>query len=263
MPEYYSKIEAFPTPPPKADFDPDDYSIWFERVATPPPPNKDVEDLRNDIEITLRVLRRQYRLDLDKFRREFNELVHAAVNGLLGETNIAGGRNDLVRIRNAIVDNAREARDSFIIRTLLSVLWPFGFGAVLFGITYQIGGDILKWGGPFALMHIGVAVGILLSALISARVPTFDQIALGFDQYGFKPLIRIIYVTVIAWALYILMATQLVILGITKSFNDQMLEHPAYGIIVGLICALADDAIMALIKVRVNAVVQAGSRQAS
>ena len=232
----------------------------------PPSPNRDVEAFRNEIETTLRALQRQFKADLVRFRREYDELLRAARNGLLGETNIPGGKNDLARVQNAIINDPRKTREAFIIETFRMAIWPFLFGLFLFTAAFAFSKsgvtgsqDIFKWVGPFALMHIGIALGVLLSAMISSITPTLEQIAVGFDQYGFSPRLRFIYVTTIAWVLYVLMATELVIIGITKTFNDQMRQLPVYGIVIGLICALADEAVTALINLRVRAVIRSGT----
>ena len=89
--------------------------LYFERADVPPATDADVEKLRRDYEVTMRVLRR---LDIPnaQYATFVNELVAGAVVGLKGPNyNLQSGRDQLENVQKDMLGRARKNRDAYLV----------------------------------------------------------------------------------------------------------------------------------------------------
>jgi hypothetical protein len=96
------------------------------------------------------------------------------------------------------------------------------------------------------LLHPGVVLGVVFTGFVLNRGIEFDKLG-SFDPYQFPPLLRFAYTTIIAYVLFVALWHQWLMLGIGGELLNDVTKHADAGFGIGLICGIAEAAIVELL----------------
>jgi hypothetical protein len=240
--------------------------IYFERTDNPPPTDPELERLRRDYEVTMRVLRRSDVPD-NEYTTLVSELVRGAEVGLRGpHYSLQSGRDQLNNVQNELLGRARSNRDAYLWRLFfiggILAIAALALAGVLYFVVpqYLKDADIaaayksaLAWIVPLCLLLPGDVLGVVFIGMVANRTLTFDRIT-TFDPYYFPPGLRFLYIAVVSCVLLIALWFKFVMLGIGGYLLNSVETEPRAGLVIGLLCGVSEALVVELLLSRLKPV---------
>jgi hypothetical protein len=238
--------------------------LYFERTDNPPTADPEVEKLRRDFEVTMRVLRR-FDLSNNQYSTLVNEMLAGAVVGLKGPNySLASGRDQLNNVQNELLGRARTHRDAylgrlFLIGSIIAVL-ALALAGVMYFVVPQFLKDAdmaaayktaLAWIVPLCLLLPGDVLGVVFIGMVANRTLTFDKIT-TFDPYYFPPWLRFLYIAVVSCVLLVALWFKFVMLGIGGYLLNDVKADPSAGLVIGLLCGVSEALVVELLLSRLK-----------
>lgn len=228
--------------------------LYFERADNPPPPDRDVEKLRDDYEETLSVLRKMKVSDAT-FETLKKRLETGAQVGLRGtKYNVKAGRAALNSTQEEMIDVVSGDRSKYLWYLLgmgvgISMLTGFAawfvFGnsslSYLFDLIDSFKLVLTSW----LLIHPGAALGVVFFGFVSNRTMTFNTVK-RFDPYQFSPLLRFAYTVTVSYVLFVVLWLKWVRLGSGDHIIDLQTDIGA-GFVIGLVCGISEGMVVKLL----------------
>ena len=200
-----------------------------------------------------------------EFGTLINQLKVGADVGLKGPNfNVAAGRSQLNQVRETLIGRARQRRDNYLLRLLVTGGIFAVIAMVLAGVLYFVvpryltDSDVLTtyksalgWLVPALLILPGDVLGVVFVGFVANRTITFDKIR-AFDPYYFTPLLRFFYIAIISYVLLAALWFKFVMLGVGGYLLNDVETHPAAGFAIGLVCGVSEGFIVELLISRLK-----------
>lgn len=236
-------------------------AVSFRRTSKDEEVPPAMETVRDKANAAVSVIRRRFSTHVDK-ETWLRLIYNAARNGTLRPDAQPGtALNDLEHLEQMMIEAMRPMRSKYIaqlfgsflltisltglVHFLINQAWVSDYIQKLLGIP---GLDTATWlsvvNGQIATFY-GISLGILFSGIVQNRVISKNALKY-FDPDGFSTPERLLYVWVAATALEVFLWFDVVTIGVGHVLFNDIQTKAWIGALIGLVTALATEAIVNL-----------------
>jgi len=189
-------------------------------------------------------------------RKNYIEAIDGAARSAFEGGNLNGAKQALQSLKDQVVAwEGPSIRKKYLQSTLL----VFGLAGVLGGIlalaAAYLGATACGWLSPTlgkilataAYMLIGISLGITLLAFLRNMEMKFETLGM-FDAASLNPLMRLIFVSVLAAVFAILLHQRVLVIAIGNYELNQLFDKPMVAVVVGILCGFSDIVVAKLIS---------------
>lgn len=222
--------------------------------------------LRSRISRFERIIREVFISTSDR-QHFFSRLTSVAIDGLTS-TDFDGHRaiDELEGLEAEMVQRGLRYRSSYIKKTVLGSLFFIPVALTLFVgwiILFNFRGEILKYFGVeltstrldyiisltagFGFSFVGLMLGTILHVLLSNRIVDLDSLR-NLQKYKFSVGMYCFYLAAVLIVFFLMLTFDVVQVGVGGILLNEISSYPWFGLFVGLLCALAEPRVAALLR---------------
>lgn len=262
-------------------------AIWYDRIEAQPPdaPDRLVyyrsqtgEKLSEDVrKVKLLIDETALRISsafLIKSERKnlFSNLEEIAGRALCGkDVDLSIATDEIKLFRQHIATRAASIRDEYVKEMQTCCLY-LGFASIVVILIwafadnniqclYKLGfresfvATSVTYFGAAGFAMFGISISACLIAYIQNRDLTYDNIH-KIRKYSWNPSQYLLYISMLCTALFIILAQEVVMIGLGGRLLNSVSVDAKLGILVGTVCAVSEAAVALLVSENLRPIVQ-------
>lgn len=226
--------------------------LYFGRPEPTPPRDEEVERLRQSYETALSKLR-LCAAHPEEFVPIFNQIKASAVATLATDGGqLSDGVDSLREISAGIVDISRTRRKYYLRQLIFGAVGSAVLSLSLWGLFVKVlSVPAPTWSLAAALAVPGAALGVVFIGFFANRSLTYEA-AGQFDKYNFDRFERFMWVSLVSIVLLTALWNKALVLGSGSLILNDVVEHPSYGFLIGMIAGIGEASLAELLTSRLS-----------